>query len=191
MFYHRGFEIVNQVEDCDIICFNGGEDINPALYGQKPRREAHVYFDEDRDKIELEGYNKAKELGKFKFGICRGGQLLNVLNGGKLWQDVDGHGRPHNMLDLQTGETIWTSSVHHQQFILGATGKAVATCRESSVKIMEGLNWYRGESDPNFDDDVEVAWYEDDRALCIQGHPEYAGYQELTRYAFQLLERYY
>ncbi len=190
LFRRHGYKVVDTIEACDIFVLTGGEDINPELYGEKPIE--GVYFTQKRDDIEVEGYKKAAELGKFKFGICRGGQLLNVMNGGTLWQDVDNHERDHKIYDLKTGQTIWASSVHHQQFRLAKGGVIVAEARESTNKIGQGRYWQMKHGDKRAPDpDIEVAWYPKDRALCIQGHPEYGGYREFTDYCFAKMEELY
>lgn len=193
LFASSGFPLVATPEECDIIVFNGGEDLNPKLYGQEVIKGCYVSYTDERDKVELAGYERAKD--KFKFGICRGGQLLNVLNGGTLWQDVTDHNHAHHMLDIESGKSVWTSSVHHQQFILGPNAITVATCEvaQSKVGIIGGgvYKWSRDYDTQDFATDVEVAFYEKDRALCIQGHPEYGGYGEMTDYCFDLIKRYY
>lgn len=200
LFSRYGYPIVTAPELADIVVFNGGEDLHPSLYGQTIHPHAHVnWLDQARDERELRCYEKAKKA--FKFGICRGGQLLNVMNGGKLWQHVSDHNHAHYMIDMETDEAIWTSSVHHQQFILGPHVTVVATAQESSLKIGfncnprsrnkgKELEWYRGEGDTRYNDDPEVVYYERDKALCIQGHPEYPGYTRFTDYSMALVERF-
>lgn len=196
LFGNNGFDLVETPEECDIIVFNGGEDISPALYKQEPIDGCGVYFDQSRDDIELDEYSRARKA--FKFGICRGGQLLNVLNGGRLWQDVDNHDGDHQMIEQATGRRIWTSSIHHQMFMPGPTAEVVCVAYEANHKIgippgtrgLKPVQWRRS-SFKTYAEDPEVVWYPKDRALCIQGHPEYRGYSELTDYCFELLERYY
>lgn len=196
LFSRYGYPIAPTIKSADIVAFNGGEDINPQIYGERSIPAAGVYFNNDRDMVELQDY--AASTGKFKFGICRGGQLLNCLNGGRLWQDVDSHNRAHDMVDLETGETIYTSSVHHQQFILGPEARLIAAARLSRFKLghygedKSVIEWCRDDypDDDPLSDDPEVIWYEKDRALCIQGHPEYGGYSKFTDYCMNLAEKY-
>lgn len=194
MFSSWGFPIVTSPELADIVAFNGGEDIHPSIYHEDVINAAGCYYNKKRDERELAVYEKSQ--GKFKFGICRGGQLLNCVNGGRLWHDVDNHHRAHPMTDLETGQTIWTSSVHHQQFILGPEAVMVAVARESTNRIgyqnKRPYRWWSGDVPAGHTslDDPEVVWYPKDRALCIQGHPEYDGYTQMTAYSMGLIERY-
>lgn len=187
--YRDGYNIVRDLEDADILVLTGGEDINPRLYNEMPIQRAG--WNERRDRSDIEYYNQAVDAGKFIFGICRGGQLANVLNGGKLYQDITGHPHQHAIVDHVTGESIITSSVHHQMFRVGPKAEIIATCQLARTKEADGLFWRRGEGPPSeHDDDVEICYYRDTRSLCIQGHPEF-GPDEFCEYSFSLIERYY
>lgn len=198
LFEAYGYPLVDKIEDAQIVVFNGGEDIHPQVYKETIIPHAGVdWLDTDRDELEIAAYKKCRS-DQFKFGICRGGQLLNIMNGGRLWQDVNNHGRAHDITDLKTGETVWSSSVHHQQFILPTKGaEVVATAQIATRKLGHSprgalIEWdrtYGGSS--KFNDDPEIVWFPKDRALAIQGHPEYTGYSKFTEYCFQLIERYF
>lgn len=185
MFRERGFTLVDRIENADILCLTGGADINPLLYGEKAL--PATWFSESRDDEEVQAFSEAVERGLFIFGICRGGQLANVLNGGKLWQHIEGHGSRHPMVDKITGEVVETSSIHHQMFRPAPDALIVATCNEAHLKVAEHDKWEAKDGKP--DDDVEVCWYEKSRSLCIQGHPE-VGPTRFTNYCFELMERY-
>lgn len=74
------------VEEMNGIVLQGGSDIAPETYGEKPIGEWKG--DRERDLIELEILKYAMEFGKPIFGICRGFQLMNVHFGGTLYQDI-------------------------------------------------------------------------------------------------------
>ena len=185
MFLSKGYTIVDRLENADILCLTGGADIDPMLYGEKAL--PGTWFNESRDKIEIEAFNEAVERGLMIFGICRGGQLANCLNGGKLWQHIEGHGSRHPITDLKTGRVVTSSSIHHQMFRPAPDAEIVATCNEAYLKVAEHEIWEAKNGTPN--DDVEVCWYAKSRSLCIQGHPE-VGPDSFTDYCFELLERY-
>jgi gamma-glutamyl-gamma-aminobutyrate hydrolase PuuD len=183
MFRERGFELVNMPEDCDILCLTGGADIDPKHYGETPINE--TYASPRRDDYELDCISRAPNA--FKFGICRGGQLLNVFNGGKLWQHIEGHDYHHPMTDVRTGASIITSSIHHQMFRITPEAVVIATCNEAVFKKAEHDIWQAGDTP---DADVEVCYYPKSRSLCIQGHPE-VGPDSFTDYCFDLLTEFY
>jgi putative glutamine amidotransferase len=64
----------------------GGNDISPEHYGGDIRQQ--VRLDPDRDRLEIEWIEHALERGLPMLGICRGAQLINVVLGGNLHQDI-------------------------------------------------------------------------------------------------------
>lgn len=169
-----GVKRAKSAADADIVFFVGGADVNPALYDEAALQGTR--FSEPTDKRDLQGFRIGHD--KFKVGICRGGQFLNVMNGGKLWQHVDGHTRYHDLVDSFTGEVVHVSSTHHQQFRPNFKHAVViATARESTMKFAALQRWKLTNngtpSDNHFKIDHEVVWYPNTRSLCFQPHPEY------------------
>ena len=75
------------VDLLDGLVLQGGIDISPETYGQKPWIEKAEY-DPIRDDYELALLRGFIEAEKPVLGICRGCQLLNVYFGGTLIQDI-------------------------------------------------------------------------------------------------------
>lgn len=73
--------------ECRGLLLPGGADIAPALYGQTPEK-ACGKPNPARDTAEPLYFAAARRRGLPVLGICRGCQLLNVLAGGTLWQDL-------------------------------------------------------------------------------------------------------
>jgi putative glutamine amidotransferase len=71
----------------DGVFITGGVDVDPARYGE-PKTPLCGTTDPDRDAVELMllKYAMAHELPVL--AVCRGIQILNVLGGGTLYQDV-------------------------------------------------------------------------------------------------------
>ena len=189
LFKDKGFNVTQDILEADILVFTGGQDINPALYGERPH--VRTSWSNSRDKIDLSAYRTSGE--KFKIGICRGGQFLNVLSGGRLWQDVDKHHQDHNIRDVLTGTEVYSTSVHHQSFRPGKGAVVVATCKQSTRKEAEKVSWFKSasKSNNNFETDYEVLFYPETRSLCIQGHPEWGASQAFVDYFHELISRYY
>ena len=193
MFYRQGLKGASDIDEADIVCFTGGEDVNPALYGEKNleyQGRLMSGYSEARDDLDLRVYGYAAD--KVKVGICRGGQLLNVVNGGSMWQHVTGHaGGPHDLTDIVTGAIYRVTSTHHQMMRPGPDGLVLATAREARMKLAHGDEWhleYDHKARKADLDDVEVVWYENSKSLCFQPHPEFGGAKECTDYFFELLE---
>ena len=71
----------------DGLIMSGGEDINPAFYGEEPSEKCGKSNDA-RDEYELLLLKKSMDRNVPILGICRGLQLINVAMGGKLYQDL-------------------------------------------------------------------------------------------------------
>jgi putative glutamine amidotransferase len=74
-------------EEVDGVFLPGGLDVDPACYGggQHPRTDR---ADAARDRVELTLTRWALEDRKPVLGVCRGVQVMNVVAGGTLYQDL-------------------------------------------------------------------------------------------------------
>lgn len=185
MFESRSneYKIVKHRDEADLIVFTGGADVGPELYGEK---NFASYTNEKRDVYEIGVFTLSKEDGLPMVGICRGAQFLNVMNEGKMFQDVTRHTRYHKLTDLASGEQIDVTSTHHQMMIPNfETAEVLAIANEGGVKHRLDKNGVV--TDETDDNDTEVVWYEDTLSLCFQPHPEY-GKKSCEDYFFKLLE---
>lgn len=159
---------------CDGVIFSGGNDLDPALYGE-PIWNDTVTPAPERDPGELEILKLALERNLPILGICRGIQLLNVYFGGTLYQDIptqletdvkhameEPHHRTCHDCVLEPGsplrallgrDTIQVNSHHHQAV------KDVAPGFEVMGRCSDGI--------------VEAIWNpERDFLWAVQWHPE-------------------
>lgn len=74
-------------ERLDGLFLPGGEDMDPATYGQE-RHPQLGPVDKERDRTELLLTRWAMQRGLPILGVCRGVQVLNVAMGGTLYQDL-------------------------------------------------------------------------------------------------------
>lgn len=65
----------------------GGEDVDPSAYGQARHPQLGAP-DKERDRTELLLTRWALEEGMPILGVCRGAQVINVVCGGALYQDL-------------------------------------------------------------------------------------------------------
>ena len=70
----------------DGVVIGGGDDINVELYGG--RLIPHAVFDDARDMLEKTLIEEAEQRCLPILGVCRGAQLVNVVRGGNLHQDI-------------------------------------------------------------------------------------------------------
>lgn len=167
MFIANGWKVtVNSLDtDVDLVQFTGGADVDPSYYHEQ--RHPATHSDPRRDAAEASIY--LEFVGKVPMaGICRGGQFLNVMNGGKMWQHVNNHTSPHLAFDELSQKTFPVTSTHHQMMIPAKDGVVLMSADMSDVK--QGFDV---EVLGHKEEDVEAIFYEETSCLCFQPHPEY------------------
>lgn len=152
----------------DVIIFEGGTDVNPALYGEE-RGKFTQHPDNRRDIFEAGLIQEAKRLKIPMIGICRGAQLLCVASGGSLIQHTSGHGHDHFITDY-LGDTYWMTSSHHQMLNpFNVKHDLIAWSSEKhSYMYLNG----KGEEVP-MEVEPEIVFFPETLCLSIQGHPEW------------------
>lgn len=187
LFIALGAAITNTLQDADLVCFTGGADVTPSLYGAEkhPFTGASYARDMQEQLVFLDAVDKNIPCA----GICRGAQFLNVMSGGAMYQHVEKHTRSHTITDLQTGETIYVSSTHHQMMKPSPDGLLVASSTLGGER-----EWFEGQvfKKDVSKEDIEVVFYEHTKCLCFQPHPEFddEGYEGMREYFRSLLNRF-
>lgn len=187
LFKALGYAITTDFAEASLVCFTGGADVSPDMYGDKAHR--YTQNDEWRDAKEERLFAEAWAHNIPMVGICRGGQFLNVMSGGRMYQHVEKHTRSHHIVDTRTGETIYVSSTHHQMIMPSPNGVLIATAGLGGER-----EWYDGEiarKDVS-KEDIEVVWYPHTKALCFQPHPEFISpeYAGMLKYFGSLLKEF-
>ena len=147
------------VEALDGLLLSGGSDLDPRLYGEEPGPELGPTIPE-RDAFEIALLELALRRGIPVFGICRGLQVMNVVMGGTLYQDLPsqlGGGLLKHRQDtpkwqpthevevfegsylagVAGGEPLKVNSYHHQGIKDLADGLVVSA--RSSDGVVEGI----------------------------------------------------
>jgi putative glutamine amidotransferase len=150
----------------------GGEDLDPALYGQAPHRRTGAPVPE-RDRWELALLRAALDSGTPVLGICRGLQLMNVHAGGTLHQhlpDQVGH-EAHNPEAGVFADHPVTPVPGTRTAELLAPGSQVASHHHQAVDRL-GTGLLATAHAP--DGTIEALEYRDTAgfALAVQWHPE-------------------
>jgi len=162
-------------EKLDGFLFTGGQDVDPALYGEE-RLPACGEICAEKDRMETILLRTVLQLNKPVLGICRGLQFLNAYLGGSLYQDIPSqkegalaHSQPppydapsHEVkIFLESPLQRWinkdraeVNSLHHQGV------KKLAGALRVAAQSSDGL--------------VEAAWMPDKKFVFgLQWHPEY------------------
>lgn len=162
-------EAADLVAWLDGLLLTGGPDVDPATYG-KAREPGTGAVEHARDAWELALLRAALDAEIAILGVCRGMQLLNVVRGGTLRQDIcdpahqpdgsrfgsvavalDGDHMPGSLLGAAT-----TAACYHHQAV-DALGTGVDVTGTSADGTVESIQL----SGPRF-------------ALGVQWHPEVA-----------------
>ncbi|MDE5611770.1 MAG: gamma-glutamyl-gamma-aminobutyrate hydrolase family protein [Odoribacter sp.] len=163
--------VCRYVRLCDGFILSGGGDINPALYGETPHpklEEFHSALDRSQWLLTQEILRTDKPL----LAVCRGVQLLNVVQGGTLWQDVSAIDHPvmlhsqfsprgdlfhpvdiaqGSILHRIFGDKLEVNSFHHQCLKDPGKGlKITATAPDGIIEAVEmpdhrfviGIQWH-------------------------------------------------
>lgn len=153
-------------ELCDALLLSGGDDVDTELYGEEIFNDT-VSPDPKRTEFEVPLAKAFLAKGKPILGICRGSQLLNVLMGGDLWQDLlEQQGYVHlngkirhdvftekgSVLNRLFGDKVKTNSTHHQAI------RTLAPGLKCTARSVEGI--------------VEAFEHESKPILATQFHPE-------------------
>lgn len=170
----------NNMEDittCDGLVLTGGIDVLPSYYGgaeNYPHQPAK--FSPERDAFEKQLYEYSQQHHIPVLGICRGLQYINILEGGKVYEDIGDaantihkketndkihavHIKKDTLLHAITGqEEGQVNSAHHQAIHPAHLGKNLMVSATSDDDIIEGIE---------FEDKTGKAFM-----LCVQWHPE-------------------
>ena len=142
----------------DAVIVSGGGDLDPACYGAE-RSIFTSGIDDARDAAELQLVRWAVDEEKSLFCICRGVQVMNVVLGGTLIQDIRAeipdtlrHDHPggrwfthiahditvtpgsklHAALKLET-DTVAVNSLHHQALGRVGEGLTITACAPDDI----------------------------------------------------------
>lgn len=166
------------------LIIGGGDDIGAEHYNGDVRRDVKV--DPQRDQLELKWIRRALDEHIPMLGICRGAQLINIVLGGNLHQDIEPmrrltynrrgllptkqvHVEENSRLTQITGKTkLRVNSLHHQA--INRIGEGMQVSGRDLDKIVQAVEGKRGST-----------------ILGVQWHPEYLFYLPSQQRLFKWL----
>jgi putative glutamine amidotransferase len=171
--YQSDLSLIPQYVDLfDGIMFTGGNDLDPALYGQDWHPKA-VRIDPARQKFELALLAEVEKRRLPALGVCLGSQLMNVYRGGTMHQflpEVSREGAlehrkvggnllrhgvtldPTSQIGRAIGKPEISVNTYHKQ-AADKLGRGLRIISKSSDGIIEGFE------DPSFPLFVAVQWH--------------------------------
>jgi len=176
----------------DGFLFTGGQDVNPKLYGQEKAGYCGEIC-ETRDRMEACIFHEAVlNQNKPALGICRGIQLINVLLGGSLYQDIPSE-LPSTISHRQ--EPPYDVPVHNVRLLPESPLRKLAgkECLAVNSSHHQGINRIaKGlEIMASSDDGLVEAVYMPDRSFvwAVQWHPECSLKDEASKKIFSSFVR--
>ena len=124
-------EVQRQANECAAFIFIGGPDISPSRYGGSHHPSITKLLDESKEEYCFALANAVLFEQKKPFlGICLGCQLLNVICGGTLYED----------LHTQVPGAYWHA--RHPGFPKLENMHSVAFTKDSPLKDIFGCDWF-------------------------------------------------
>ena len=189
----------NNTEDiptCDGFVLTGGVDVHPSFYNGNPAYEnVPVQFEPDRDRFEERIY-RYSQLHKLPvLGICRGMQLVNVLEGGKLIQDLDNGNARHKKEASDKQHNIMAAGKSLLQQVSGSVSGRVNSAHHQAIDPDAiGHNLVANAYADDNDNIIEGLEFKDRSAkafmLCVQWHPERMKDKEANPFSQNIKEQF-
>lgn len=163
-----------------LVCFTGGEDVSPELYGHRNLASGNSPRRDEAEKVIFEA---ALMHGIPMTGICRGSQFLNVMCGGTMVQHLKAsHGGSHHLAHTKDHCCFEVTSSHHQMSVPGPEGQVLSWADETVRldQMVYGGNLLAdlgrcGSVFPNGETALvtEAIYYPKRRVFGVQHHPEW------------------
>ena len=198
--YESDLSLIGQYVDLlDGIVFSGGDDLDPALYGEQRHPKA-IAIDPARQNFELALLAEIERRRVPALGICCGSQLMNVYRGGSLIQFLPDEKMPnaiehrkvgtelkrhpvsidtHSQLGSAIGREQIQVNTYHKQAVraIGKGLRVVATAPDGVIEAFE---------DPAFPLFAAVQWHPE----RLNNEPEHlAPFQLLVKKAAEAKNR--
>lgn len=160
----------------------GGPDIDPAIYGEDVDKACGKFITSE-DNYDLALIKEAIKQKKPVFGTCRGLQLINVLYGGTLYQDIPTQYKTE--LDHSFGDeknpNLHSVILENDSLLAKVLGNCEVTANTSHHQCVKDLGKGLKVVGRAPDGIVEAVENEDGSVFAVQWHPERMQDMEMYR----------
>jgi putative glutamine amidotransferase len=169
--------IDSMYELCDGIVFAGGNDVSPNLYGATAGKETGE-LSAKRDEMESRLMRRALADSKASLAICRGMQLLNVVRGGTLYQEIsvelpDAEDHQLSTRAQDVAHLAHTLKLHEGSVLAKAAGSTSIRANTYHHQAINRLGVALRATAWSEDGLIEAIEAEgNDRMIAVQCHPE-------------------
>lgn len=168
-------QVRGQLDQIDGLLLTGGDDINPALFREDPHQKLGI-IEPGRDEYETKLVKSCLENNLPVLAVCRGAQILNITEGGTMYQDIydqiEGYVMQHQQKAsrdfLSHSITIKEDSLLHS--ILGETSVRTNTFHHQANRDIPDHFQITAYSNDGVIEAIESTSH--DFVLGIQWHPE-------------------
>lgn len=167
--------LIKLINSFDGIIFSGGANVDSIWYGELPLEKQSAET-ELRNNFEKALFFVAKEKKIPILGICRGSQLINVLQGGSLFQNIDMQMNTeinHEGIDKKIEEKQHSVSLEKGSFLAKISGKKKISVNSFHVQCIKELGDNLEITAKSEDGVPEAIEYRGDFFMKgVQWHPE-------------------
>lgn len=164
---------VEEASVCDGLLLPGGADVNPTLYNEMPTKKCGEPND-IRDKAEPLMFEQFIKEKKPILAICRGFQLVNVLQNGNLYQDIKDIQKSKHMDFFSRAKYIHSVKINENTKLFDIYKSAeikVNSMHHQAIKTVGENLIVSAVSDDGFVEAFELA--DHPFCVCVQWHPEH------------------
>jgi len=180
---HRQALVPSYLERLDGVLFIGGDDVDPRLYSEEPKPGTGTIF-APRQRFERWVYEEARNRRLPVFGVCYGMQLINVLEGGTLYQDIrrDVRSKLNHRSKSSPRHRVRIEPNSRLAYVLGRRSADVSSEHHQAVnRLAPGFRAVAHAPDGV----IEAIECDDECILAVQWHPERTLRSGATRSLFR------
>lgn len=156
-------ELREAAHAADLVVILGGEDVDPVFFGAGDERAQPEAYETLADARQMAVVRDAAEAGRPVLGVCRGHQLINVVFGGTLHQEIGEHRRADH--DPYVRTSISTTA----DLIQDASAGVYCTHHQAVDQLGDGLEVIARAEDGT----IEAIAHRELPIVGVQWHPEH------------------